>query len=79
MQKREERFVNASFHCADAYVCTVKGSENASGRMLWLLSRPACNSAFDEDEDKGKDEDDYNRWGEFDHDYEYRVTQKNVT
>ena len=40
------------------------------------MSRPACNSAFDEDEDKGKDEDDYNRWGEFDHDYEYRVTQK---
>ena len=40
--------------------------------MLWLLSRPACNSAFDEDEDKGKDEDDYNRYGgEFDHDYEY--------
>ena len=40
--------------------------------MLRLWSRPPCNSAFDEDEDKGKDEDDYNWYGgEFDHDYEY--------
>ena len=33
-------------------LCTVKGSENASPRMLRLLSRPPCNSPFDEDEDE---------------------------
>ena len=54
-----------SQNSTDAYVfCTVKGSENASRRMLWLWSRPPCNSAFDEDEDdcdywdKDEDEDD---------------------
>ena len=54
MHHYADAYMCAEHHYADAYMCaecTVKGSENASPRMLRLLSRPPCNSPCDEDED----------------------------